>query len=129
MTIHIRHSTANDAVAVFSIISQKSCYSNTLQHPLSSIEKWTKRLSQLPDNCISIVAEKNGHVVGQLGAENFSNPRRRHACNIGMIVCESARGQGVGDALLSAFIDLACNWMGIKRIELEVYTDNASTSM
>ena len=64
--------------------------------------------------------------MGQLGAENFSNPRRRHACNIGMIVCESARGQGVGDALLSAFIDLACNWMGIKRIELEVYTDNAA---
>lgn len=124
MTIKIRHSDENDIDAIFAIISQKSCYSNTLQHPFANKEIWTKRLTHMPDNWLSLVAELDGRIVGQLGAENYTNPRRRHACNIGMIVCEFARSQGVGHGLLSAFIELATNWMGITRIELEVYTDN-----
>ena len=124
MTIEVRHSTEDDIDAIFAIISQKSCYSNTLQHPYANKEIWTKRLTNMSENKISLVATLDGQVVGQLGAENYTNPRRRHACNIGMIVCESARGQGVGHALLHAFIEMATHWMGITRIELEVYTDN-----
>jgi len=30
----------------------------------------------------------------------------------------------VGSALVAAVVDLADNWLNIKRIELEVYTDN-----
>ncbi|MBE0363419.1 putative acetyltransferase [Pseudoalteromonas ulvae UL12] len=124
MTIAVRHSTEDDIDAIFAIISQKSCYSNTLQHPYANKEIWTKRLTNMSENKISLVATLDGQVVGQLGAENYTNPRRRHACNIGMIVCESVRGQGVGHALLHAFIEMATHWMGITRIELEVYTDN-----
>ncbi len=34
--------------------------------------------------------------------------------------------RGVGSALMSAVVDLADNWLNLKRIELEVYTDNAA---
>jgi putative acetyltransferase len=34
-------------------------------------------------------------------------------------------GQGIGTALLRALIDTADNWLGIRRMELTVYTDNA----
>ncbi|MFO7698719.1 MAG: GNAT family N-acetyltransferase, partial [Anaerolineae bacterium] len=33
--------------------------------------------------------------------------------------------QGIGEALLAALIDLGENWLGLTRLELEVYTDNA----
>ena len=35
-------------------------------------------------------------------------------------------GQGVGSALMAAIVDLADNWLALKRVELEVYTDNAA---
>lgn len=34
------------------------------------------------------------------------------------------QGKGVGSALMSAAVDLAENWMGLTRIQLEVYPDN-----
>jgi len=43
-----------------------------------------------------------------------------------MAVSEAYQGQGVGSALLSAIIDLANNWLAIKRIEIQVFTDNTS---
>jgi putative acetyltransferase len=52
------------------------------------------------------------------------NPRRRHAATLGMAVKTSARRQGVGSALLTAGINLAERWLAVRRIELEVYTDN-----
>ena len=33
-------------------------------------------------------------------------------------------GQGVGTALMTAMTDLADNWLGLRRIELHVYTNN-----
>ena len=36
------------------------------------------------------------------------------------------RHAGVGSALLSAAIDCCDKWMGVSRIEIEVYTDNAA---
>ncbi len=34
--------------------------------------------------------------------------------------------RGIGQALLRAIIDLAENWLGLTRLELEVYTDNVA---
>lgn len=34
------------------------------------------------------------------------------------------QGQGVGQALLAAAIDLADNWLNLSRLELTVYIDN-----
>ena len=34
------------------------------------------------------------------------------------------QGQGIGTLLIEAAIDLVDNWLNIKRVELQVYTDN-----
>lgn len=122
--IEIRHSTDADIKGIFALYSQRSCYAGTLQRPYPSLAFWQKRLQELPDNCYSLVAVHEGKVVGQLGMEVYANARRKHVANFGMAVCESARGQGVGRALMAAMIDLATNWLAVRRIELEVYTDN-----
>ncbi|MCL2918982.1 GNAT family N-acetyltransferase [Shewanella litorisediminis] len=122
--IQVRHSDAGDIGAIRAIYSQPSCFANTLQHPFPSLEKWQRRLGDLPENCYSLVAEIDGEVVGQAGMEVFVNPRRKHVANLGMAVSEDYQGIGVGSALLAAMMELAHNWLAVRRIELEVYTDN-----
>ncbi len=41
-----------------------------------------------------------------------------------MAVSEECRGIGVGSTLLAAAVDLAHNWLAVRRLELTVYTDN-----
>lgn len=126
MEITIRRSEQDDISAIKAIYEEPACYAGTLQLPYASLDKWQQFLGAPPDNFYSLVAETEGKVVGQIGLEVFTNPRRKHAANIGMAVCESSRGRGIGGALLSAMLELAMNWVAVRRIELEVYTDNAS---
>jgi putative acetyltransferase len=51
-------------------------------------------------------------------------PRRRHVGQIGMAVRDDWQGKGVGTALLEAALDVADNWLNLRRLELEVYVDN-----
>ena len=41
-----------------------------------------------------------------------------------MAVHDDWQGQGLGYALLSEALELADNWMDLRRLELEVYVDN-----
>lgn len=65
-----------------------------------------------------------GEIIGNLGFELASNPRRRHTGTFGMGVKQDFQGRGVGQALLQTAIDLADDWLNLKRIELTVYVDN-----
>ena len=53
-----------------------------------------------------------------------SNLRRRHSGGLGIMVRTDCQGQGIGTALLEAVLDLADNWLMLRRVELEVYADN-----
>ncbi|MFA0813773.1 GNAT family N-acetyltransferase [Microbulbifer epialgicus] len=124
MKVEIRHSRKEDIPGIKDIYAQSSCYAGTLQLPYPSIDKWEKFLGDIPDNFYSIVAIQDERVVGQIGMEVCSNPRRKHASNIGMAVSEAHQKSGVGSRLLEAMLNLAINWLAIRRVELEVYTDN-----
>jgi L-phenylalanine/L-methionine N-acetyltransferase len=63
-------------------------------------------------------------VVGCLGLEIHSKPRRRHAGAIGMAIRDDYQGKGIGTALMQAAVDMADRWLNLTRLELEVYTDN-----
>jgi L-phenylalanine/L-methionine N-acetyltransferase len=72
------------------------------------------------------VAVVDGQVVGELGVHLETAARRRGIASIGMAVHDDFQGRGVGSALMAAMLDFADNWLGIHRIELTVYTDNAA---
>ena len=63
-------------------------------------------------------------VLGLVMLTVESNPRRRHAGGLGIMVRTDCQGQGIGTALLEAVLDLADNWLMLRRVELEVYADN-----
>lgn len=125
-TIHVRHSEPRDVEAIKTIYAAKNAYSGTLQLPYPSGAIWEKRMTNIPENVYSFVAEVDGEVVGNLGFVRAINPRRQHTGEIGMGVRDDYQGQGVGSALMAAMIELADNWLNIRRIELTVYTDNAA---
>ncbi|WP_165312949.1 GNAT family N-acetyltransferase [Vibrio ziniensis] len=124
MTVEIRRAEPSDAKAIKKIYECKNAYSSTLQLPHPSLTLWEKRTTDVPDNVYVYVALVDGEIVGNLGFEVCTSPRRRHVASFGMGVKDDVQGRGVGSALLSTVVDLADNWLNLKRIELTVYSDN-----
>jgi putative acetyltransferase len=122
----IRAAEPGDYEAIRDAMAQPLAQANTLQLPLPAREMWKKRLVEFPAEDRLLVAELDGKLVGNLGLHPAKNPRRSHACSIGMVVHDAWHRRGIGSALLAAGIDLAENWMQVQRLELTVFTDNAA---
>lgn len=124
--IVVRAREPRDVEAVAAVFDCSGVIAGTLQLPLRSVEERRERFAQSPPGTHSLVAAYDGRVVGTLGLHVELAPRRRHCASVGMGVHDDFQGRGVGSALLAAAIDLADNWLGLERIELTVYTDNAA---
>jgi putative acetyltransferase len=125
--ITVRHAEPEDYEALHRISGGPKAVAGTLQLPFPSAEAWRKRLAEPPEGLYSLVACVEGEVVGSIGLETSpARPRMRHVGSIGMAVRDDWQGKGVGTALMGAALDLADNWLNLKRIELRVYVDNAA---
>ena len=95
-----------------------------LQFPYTPQEVWERRYQNgARDRDRWLVAEIDGEVVGTIGFHSYAG-RRAHVGSLGMAVDARFHGQGVGSRLVEAVIELADNWLSLRRIELEVYVDN-----
>ncbi|QIN78984.1 GNAT family N-acetyltransferase [Rubrobacter marinus] len=123
MEVSVRRAEPGDAEAVSRLFDGPCAVSGTLQLPYPSVEAWRRRISP-SEGIHSLVAVLEGEVVGELGLVVLEHPRRRHVGEIGMAVRDDRQGLGAGRALLEAALELADRWIGLSRIELQVYTDN-----
>ena len=124
--ILVRHSEPTDAEDVWKIYQQPRVIRGTLQLPCPSLERWKERLADRQEGFFSLVADAEGEVIGHLGLEVFPHWRRRHGGRLGMAVHDHWQGRGVGSSLMKAALDLADGWLGLTRLELDVYPDNES---
>jgi L-phenylalanine/L-methionine N-acetyltransferase len=125
--VSVRHAEPDDAQAIHRILCGPRATAGTLQLPLQSVEGVRKRFfSETREGLYHLVACVEGEVVGHLGLETVTRPRRRHVGEIGMAVRDDWQGRGVGTVLMDAALELADNWLNLTRIELSVYTDNAA---
>ena len=122
--VSVRRAEPGDAEALSRVHEGPQAFSGTLQLPYPSVEAWRRRISEQPENVHSLVAVMEGEVVGGLGLVVTERARRRHVGEIGMAVRDDRQGLGAGTALMRAALELADGWIGLKRIELYVYTDN-----
>lgn len=104
--------------------NQPRAYAGTLQLPFTSVDARRKRAAATPANLTRLVAVIEGKVIGCIGLDRFEN-RRVHAAQFGIAVHDAYAGRGAGSALIAAVLDLADNWLQLKRVELSVYADNA----
>jgi len=97
----------------------------TLGLPFASHEDWPEELARRRNDNFSIVASVQDEVVGHLSISVYMNPRTSHSGHFGIAVRDDWQGRGVGTRLMEACLDLADNWMGLTRLDLRVYADNA----
>ena len=125
----LRRATVADAEGFAAMLSNPEVLRWLLQMPFGSAEHWRARLAEnavpgKPDVLLVAVAD-DGEIVGGAGLHPVgASPRRRHAMTLGMQVQPAWQRQGVGTTLLQALCDYADNWLGLLRLELEVYADN-----
>jgi L-phenylalanine/L-methionine N-acetyltransferase len=123
--IRVRAMEPSDIEAISEIMGSPGVIRNTLQTPYQSVEWRRERFANFRPGTRSLVAEIDGRVVGNLGLTPEGPDRRKHVGSIGMAVHDDFQGQGVGTVLMEVMIELAERWMGLTRIELTVFTDNA----
>jgi putative acetyltransferase len=124
-TIRVRGREPGDIEAITEIFNCPGVIAGTLQLPHRSVESRRSWFEPRP-GAHNLVAEIDGRVVGAAGLHVEQTPRRGHAAGIGLGVHDDFQGHGVGTALIAAILDLAFNWLGLCRIELTVYADNAA---
>lgn len=122
--ILIRAMEPGDVPELTEAWNQPAAYAGTLQLPYTSVEARRQRVAATSANLIRLVAVIDGKVIGCLGLERHEG-RRSHAGQFGMAIHDAYAGRGAGTALLDAAMDLADNWLQLKRLELSVYADNA----
>ena len=127
--IVVRRVTVADADAFADMLGHPEIFPWLLQMPYANPEQWRARLAEnavpgKPDVMLVAVTD-DGAVVGGAGLHPAGgSPRRRHAMTLGLHVHPEWQRQGVGTTLMRALCDYADNWLGLLRLELEVYADN-----
>jgi putative acetyltransferase len=124
-SILIRTVEPEDWLDVAEIFDQPAAIAGTLQLPFRSKAFQRRRLEDEPANrALHLGAVIEGKLIGTAALMRFEN-RRAHVGTIGMGVHDAYQGRGAGGALLAALLSTADRWLGLRRIELTVYADNA----
>ena len=126
----VRRATVDDAAGFARIMGDPAVLPGLMQMPHTNELLWRAKLedSTAADrHDLVLAAERGGEIVGTAGLHPSAahQTRRRHVAMIGIAVAPAAQGTGVGTALMQAMCDYADRWMGVLRIELTVFVDNA----
>ena len=95
----------------------------TLRLPYTRKDQWRKWMENPSEEQTGIAAALDGRIVGSAGIQQHKG-RRRHVGVVGMSVHDDFQRRGIGSALTAALVDVADNWLDLKRLELTVYVDN-----
>jgi putative acetyltransferase len=87
---------------------------------LGQTREWIGKIAA-PEVGISALA---GDILVGFGVLMPGKLRRAHMARLALGVHEAWHGQGIGQALMAELLDLADNWLGLRRVELKVFVDN-----
>ena len=119
----LRATRLDDAEALTDLFNLPGVRYGTLRQPFQSLEKTRQALENRGPSDISIIGEWRGKIVANAGLRRRAG-RQSHVADLAISVHDGFAGKGVGSYILAALIDTADNWHDIRRIELNVFTDN-----
>lgn len=120
----IRASRVDDAEAMTELASLPGFRFGTLRMPYSRVEQTRRWLEGQSNDTVNLMAVLDGKIVGNAGLDRHGG-RRAHAAGLGIGIHDDFVGRGIGSALIGELVDVADNWLNLKRLELNVYTDNS----
>ena len=129
MEYFIRPVMVGDGAGINELRRMPGVFENTLGIPSERVKRNEDSIANMDANTHMFVAvtknDKNQDaIIGCIGLDVFSNPRKRHSASLGMMVHKDYQGMGVGTKLMEAALDIADNWMMLHRVELAVFVDN-----
>ena len=95
----------------------------TLRLPFASKDQYRKWLESPPEGMTGIVAVLDGRIVGCADVTQQKG-RRSHVGVIGICVHDDFHGRRIGSAMMAALVEVADDWLDLKRLELKVHVDN-----
>ncbi len=123
--IQIRAFEPEDIADLTELLNQPQAVWGTLQLPYVSVDARRRRQAARGAGDIQLAAVIEGKMIGWADLRRESNPRRAHVATFGMAVHDAHAGRGAGSALMTALLDMADRWLGLRRLELIVFADNA----
>jgi len=120
----IRPINIEDAAALNQMRTMGGVRENTLGMASERVSDTEAFIRALSSNDHLLVAEVNGTAVGCAGLQVSPKPRTRHTAGFGIMVHRDYQKQGIGKALMTAILDIADNWLKLKRVELCVFVEN-----
>jgi putative acetyltransferase len=119
----IRAREPSDSDGIAELMALPKVRFGTLRLPFTSRDATRKWMESMSDTHTAIVAVLNGRLIGS-AALIQNKGRRSHVGGIGLCVHDDFQGRGIGSALVAALIEVADNWLNLRRLELSVYVDN-----
>ncbi|NVZ68937.1 GNAT family N-acetyltransferase [Pseudomonas costantinii] len=123
MSLIVRAMSDSDWSVLAEIFEQPSFRYWTLRLPYQSANDAKRLVENRASSGLSLVAERDGVVVGCAMLYRFQG-RRQHVADFWMGVADGHQRQGIGDMILRELMTTASKWMNILRLELTVFIDN-----
>lgn len=112
-----------DAAQLHALVQQPAMLRGHPSAPYPTLERTREGIEKIASPELAIAAMVGDILVG-FGQLMPGKLRRAHTAMIALGVHEAWHGRGVGRALVAEMLDLADNWLGLRRVELYVFTDN-----
>ena len=125
-SIIIRPVHPDDINGIYELFRHPLVCRTTGQMPSQEISRTEPRVNEPQPYRHRLGGQLGDKIVGMIAMTVMQRPRRAHSANLGMMVHPEYWGLDIGSQLLVAIVNLADNWLNLKRIELDVNTDNAA---
>lgn len=119
----IRASRLEDSIGIAELVNLPGFRHGTLRLPFHTSAEVRGWIEKAAPGDVSLVAVVDDRIVGSAGLHRLTG-RQAHVGQIGMGVHDDWTGRGIGTRLLSALIDMADRWLGLRRLQLTVFPDN-----
>ena len=85
--------------------------------------RYLRAIRRYPHAAVYVAEAEDGRIVGRLSLARDQHPASRHVADLGLMVAQSHRRQGIGRALLAAAADWA-RAHEVRKLELHVFPHN-----